>query len=509
MRDLLSDPLWQADDLGLPLPPSPHACSVCLPTWASVVGYEEADPAVTGRMRAGYPRFFLNPLVQELFARVETSAGADTRALVLPSEPAREEFARFLAARGARRAVVKGDEAGGAKPVFFAAEDYATARLFWRFTGQLVSSRWAEAILRGWSAEDYAASEAKGEAARAAIRRHLAQLSGQPEENVFLFSSGMAACYAAHRALTDAGAPFHGRKTVQLGFPYVDALKVQEEFGAGCHFLPGVGEKELAALEDLAAREPLAGVFCELPSNPLIETADLLRLRALADTRGFALVADDTVATVVNIDAFAHADLVTSSLTKAYSGVGDVIAGSVIVSERSAWREVLKQRLADRQRVAPLFSEDAVVLAQNGRNFPERVARMNEGAAQLAAFLAAHPAVAEVYYPTVCLRPSPRRSGSGQATYEALRRPGGGYGMLLSLVLKDPQATPGFYDRLRLCKGPSLGTDYSLACPYTLLAHYTELEWTERCGVSRYLIRVSVGLEDPAELIRRFAEALG
>jgi cystathionine gamma-synthase len=80
--------------------------------------------------------------------------------------------------------------------------------------------------------------------------------------------------------------------------------------------------------------------------------------------------------------------------------------------------------------------------------------------------------------------------------------------MLLSLTLRDPAATPAFFDRLRLCKGPSLGTNYSLACPYTLLAHYTELEWAARCGVSRDLIRVSIGLEDPAELIARFQDAL-
>ena len=65
-----------------------------------------------------------------------------------------------------------------------------------------------------------------------------------------------------------------------------------------------------------------------------------------------------------------------------------------------------------------------------------------------------------------------------------------------------------FFDRLRISKGPSLGTNYSLACPYTLLAHYTELDWAARCGVSRDLVRLSIGLEEPADLIARLAEAL-
>jgi cystathionine gamma-synthase len=93
--------------------------------------------------------------------------------------------------------------------------------------------------------------------------------------------------------------------------------------------------------------------------------------------------------------------------------------------------------------------------------------------------------------------------------YRAFRKPAGGYGGLLSLVLKDaPAATPRFFDALRVSKGPNLGTNYTLACPYTILAHYGELEFAESCGVSRHLVRVSVGLEDPDDLRRRFTEAL-
>ena len=53
------------------------------------------------------------------------------------------------------------------------------------------------------------------------------------------------------------------------------------------------------------------------------------------------------------------------------------------------------------------------------------------------------------------------------------------------------------------------GTVFTLACPFTLLAHYTELEWAESCGVSRNLIRLSVGLEDPEDLWQRLDRALG
>ncbi|MDB6072350.1 MAG: putative Cystathionine gamma-synthase, partial [Verrucomicrobiales bacterium] len=65
-----------------------------------------------------------------------------------------------------------------------------------------------------------------------------------------------------------------------------------------------------------------------------------------------------------------------------------------------------------------------------------------------------------------------------------------------------------FYDALHLSKGPSLGTNFSLCCPYTLLAHYQELDWAATCGVPRNLLRISAGLESPTDLIQRFTQAL-
>src|SRR5690606_31777081 len=93
--------------------------------------------------------------------------------------------------------------------------------------------------------------------------------------------------------------------------------------------------------------------------------------------------------------------------------------------------------------------------------------------------------------------------------YEAVRRPGAGYAGLFSIVLNDAShAAPAFYDHLRVTKGPSLGTNYTLACPYTLIAHYSELPWAQSHGLSPYLVRVSVGLEELDDLVERFDEAL-
>src|SRR5215472_17488812 len=64
--DLTQSPVWRSEELGQPIPASPHAVSVALPLWEHVVGYEEKRPAVMEKLSSGYPRFVIHPLVQKL-----------------------------------------------------------------------------------------------------------------------------------------------------------------------------------------------------------------------------------------------------------------------------------------------------------------------------------------------------------------------------------------------------------------------------------------------------------
>ncbi len=136
---------------------------------------------------------------------------------------------------------------------------------------------------------------------------------------------------------------------------------------------------------------------------------------------------------------------------------------------------------------------------RNSRDCVERVRRINQTAEQLCDWLRGHRLVERIDYPKYRDRES----------YRAFLRPGGGYGGLFSLLLRDAERTaPRFFDALAINKGPNLGTNFSLCCPYTILAHFNELDFVERCGISRYLVRVSVGLEEPEWLIARFRDAL-
>jgi len=438
-----------ADELGRPIPDSVHAISMSLPRWEDVVGYEEKTPAVMSRIKTGYPRFVIHPLVREMARQLGH--------FPWPSARVAEMAAGFA------------------------------PEMFWQHTGLIVSSRQAEAFLAGRKVENVP------DLFRS-LRQQLAGFYDCGKDDVFLQPTGMAAQFAALRA---AMARRPGRATAQLGFPYVDTLKLQQKFGAGAHLLHFLATIEMD-LHALIHREPLAACFCEIPGNPLLGSADLRRVTPLLREHGVPLVADDVVATPFNVDLSGHADLIATSLTKYIAGTGDVMGGALICNPRSPLYAELKPIVAA-QHEELLFVEDAAVIEREARGFPERMRRHNASGLLIAERLRAHPALEKVWYP----------KWEFTESYEAVRRPTGGYSSLITFLPRNAETTsPRIYDRLELCKGPSLGTVFTLACPFTLLAHYTELDWAEACGVPRHLIRISVGLEDPDDLWRRLQHAL-
>jgi cystathionine gamma-synthase len=490
MRNLLTDPAWKPEDLGTPLPDSPHAVSVAMPTGQDVVDYEEGAPRVTEALQCGYPRFFVHPRVQELFKAAEQQFAAEGECcLVFPTKAAAERCGKFVEARTPSK--VRVEPYRGLFAVVMPQDCYKTARLYWRYCGETVSSRQSCAALASSGQSPTLSDENAG--ASLAIRMRLASLASVSPEDIFLYPSGMAAVAALHRALQTI---HPGRPSVQLDFPYVDVLKLQEEYG-GAKFFPVADDAAIAEVNALAAARAVSGVFCEMPSNPLLRCVRVSRFAPTLKENGVLLFIDDTIAGVTNIDALKFADAATTSLSKAFSGAGDVLAGAVTLNPRSPHYQTLHGLLREESpENSQLWHEDAAVLEKNSRDFVERSTGMSANAATLAEWLRQHPAVEEVYYP---------RDGDG---FEEVARPGAGRGCLLSFVLKDPVKAPSVYDRLRVSKGPSLGTNFSLCCPYTLLAHYTELEWAARCGVRADLIRVSVGLEESTDLIGRFQRAL-
>lgn len=486
MRDLTAYPAWQEEDLGAPLPDSPHACSVCLPTWASVLGYEEGRDKVVRRMRMGYPRFFRHPLVKRLTALAAEEIARDgEEVLVFPNKLSAQRAQRWIERRG--ETAVRSAGFHGLQVIAVPDKARQVAVDYQRFTGELVSSRQAEDFING--------TVRSGDKTHL-LQRRLGKIVGVDPQQVTIFNSGMAAITAVLRSLPGVK---EGRKTLQIEFPYVDALKVQDLFGNGVVFLnQAEGESFDEALRRIRQGE-FAAVFTEAPSNPLLRTIDIPRVAAACAEGGVPLVIDDSSVGPSNVNAIRWADVVTTSLTKWPSGTGDVMAGMAVVRPDSPFASQLLAGLVEESaESAPLYVGDAEVLLSNLKGFPGRMAAHNANGLALATFLAAHPAVAQVWHPSLVTRDH----------FDKIKAPKGGYGPLLSFVLKNPKKAPKVFDALMVCKGPSFGTPFTLACPYTLLAHYLELDWADACGVPSHLIRVSCGVEETAGLLAQFAAAL-
>jgi len=190
---LLTQPLWQADSLGSPLPDDDFGVSVSLPLWQHVIGYEEGDQAVVSQFRSGYPRFFLPPAIAKLFENVEREvAAAGERCLVFPRRVHAERCVAWLEKHKTTGRVVEfGEEALGV--ALFKADDYATARNASGASREAISARQALHAL----GECSAITLEQGQAADTDAARNawLSSWAGAVED-VFLFPSGMAATFA-------------------------------------------------------------------------------------------------------------------------------------------------------------------------------------------------------------------------------------------------------------------------------------------------------------------------
>lgn len=402
---------------------------------------------------------------------------------------------------------------------------------FWRLTGVGIPSRMAEHILKGNDEIDISKADGSGQiewpsspasdAAERAVRHRIAELLerspiGGPRapvvapDDVFLFPTGMAAIYHLTKSLK--GWP--GTKSVVFGFPYELTLKTKQVFGKDCAFY-GLGTlSEMELLEDYVYMmsqqdRTIQYAWCECASNPLLQTVDLDRMRRLADSYGFVLIVDDTLGCSANIDVLGVADIVVTSLTKSFSGYADVMGGSIALNPRSRYYKSLRTTILD-DYSCRLYGSDAIKLEMNSRNILSRCSTMNDNAFRLVALLepfakdSAHPLL-QVYYPST--------SPWSRLNYESRMRPATaefepGYGGVFTLEFDTVESSEKFFNALDICKGPSIGANFTLALPYCQVVFAQEKEWAAQYGVRETIIRVSAGLEDAGILLDKFSEAI-
>jgi cystathionine gamma-synthase len=533
--------------LGKAIPDIPHAISVSLPTWQNVVDFAEYKPSVRASIEGGYPRLYLDRRVRYLIDITMQVCDKMVRTcLLFAAKSYAEDCKSYLHGHGVEQSelyirALKFKRSPSDSwclslyGVFMEQKSFRRAMHFWRHTGLCLSTRLAEDLLpnamsvvpasgqRAGSADAKRIRSSEGLKAVETVRNRIATLLerapiGGPRtpattaQDVFLHPTGMAAIYHVIRTLRH----WSGTGAVVFGTPYDSTLRLQEEFAKAVTLYPGGTGAELDDLEALLAAESREGrmvqsLWCECPSNPLCRAPDLDRVRRLADHFGFVVVVDETVGSFANVDVMAAADVVVTSLTKSFSGMADVMAGSAVVNPRSHWAARLRGELA-KGFEDTLYDGDAIKLELNSRGFLGRAAKINSNAARLVSLLAPladaeHPSkpLSRVYYPST--------EPESKANYEARMRPATpeftpGYGGLFTLEFASIDTARAFFDALQVAKGPSLGAAVTLAQPFVEAVFAQRKDLAASYGLSESIVRVSVGIEPIEELESAFLRAM-
>ena len=328
-----------------------------------------------------------------------------------------------------------------------------------------------------------------GLATHATLAHALCEL--ESAAHVRLFPSGLAAMTAAMTAVLRVGDEVLVTDAIYKPTRrYCD--RVLRRFGVDVRYHPARLEPE-ALVGQAGPRTKL--IVLESPGSLSLEMQDVSAIAHLARSRGILTLIDNTWAAGLLFKPLEHGvDLSAQSLTKYVGGHSDVFMGSVATRDPHLGK-ALDETVWDFGW--SVSAEDAYLMLRGLRTLPARIARCGESALQVAAWLAGHPRVAEVLHPAL----------PGATDHALWKRDFSGTAGLFSFVLEPcpSEAVDRFLDSLDLFGlGFSWGgfESLALACDPQLAVRLHE---PSRHGP---LVRLNIGLEEPADLIEDLAQAL-
>lgn len=247
-----------------------------------------------------------------------------------------------------------------------------------------------------------------------------------------------------------------------------------------------------------ALRPNTRAFYCEAITNPLLDVADLPEIASFARDHRLVSLIDATFVTPINYRPAEHGfDLILHSATKYLNGHSDIVAG--VVAGRRELIEPVRHKLG---HFGGSLDPHACFLLHRGlKTLGVRVRQQNESALQLARALSEKPEVAAVRYPGLSTHPQHARA----------RELFTGYGGMLSFELAGGlDAARSLTKKLTLaCDAPSLGGPETLITRPATTSHVgMDPEARAKLGITDSLVRISVGLEHPDDLIEDFDQAL-
>lgn len=307
-------------------------------------------------------------------------------------------------------------------------------------------------------------------------------------------SSGMAAVFASLMCQVRAGDRVVASRALFGSCHYI-CNDLLPRYGVETVFVDGTKIEEW----EKALSKKTRAVFLESPSNPMLEIIDLRKVSELAHAAGARVVVDNVFATpLLQKPLQLGADVVVYSATKHIDGQGRTLGGAVLGSQK-----FIEDELANfLKHTGPSLSPfNAWVLLKGLETLDLRLQAQCQSALNIAKFLEAHPKISRALYPLLPSHP--------QARLAATQMTGGG--TVVTLELKaGKQAAFRFLNALTLVDiSNNLGDSKSLAChPATTTHQRVGPEERAKLGISDGVVRLSVGLEDEADLISDLEQAL-
>jgi cystathionine beta-lyase len=306
-----------------------------------------------------------------------------------------------------------------------------------------------------------------------------------------IFSSGMAAVSTILFTYLHNGDHAVFQKGL-YGGTFNMVTKEIEKFGIRYDITP---DNEISSFEKLIRPETRL-IYIETPSNPLIAITDIRGVASMTKAHNLISVADNTFASPVNQTPIDFGiDIVLHSATKYLGGHHDICAGAAV----STKEKILEIRKMSFSLGGSLNAWTCYMLERSIKTLAVRVKCQNDNAMKIAEFLSGHEGIDRVYYPGLASHPG----------HEIASRQMSGFGGMLSFEVRN-QDPVLFQKKLKLIRpAVSLGGVDTIICSSVLTSHrHLTSEEREREGIRNNLLRLSVGIEDPDDLIEDLRQAL-
>ena len=493
----MTNSIFQPIICGETLPPDNiHAVSVSMPTLQDIIDYEEQTPEILEKITIAYPRFVMHPYLKILakFIKEKYKINDNYEVVLLSSQKA----VKVVSNKYFIHNKIDINEPFGVILVQNGTTQLNKVLKFIQHVGYNLSSRLAQEYLfkEGLIDTKYIEEYEDEKTAYNTLTKTLAIAYNQPQKNVCLTPSGMNAVYCALRGLKTIQNVNNRTKLIQLGWLYLDTMNIVEHYFDENKIFYDINNLDLLKDYLKINGHTISAIITEIPTNPLLQTVDLVRLKTLCITYNIPLVIDATFATPFNLDLKPYADIYVESLTKFASGNADVLMGAIILNENSKISMISQEffKHADMP-----YIKDIQRLAYEIKDYESRMKIISSNTKKLVEYFKTAPFIDEIFY---CLNPK------YASNYQKLMIDENSYTGIISVTFK--KDFKEVYDNLNFAKGPSLGTEFTLLMPYTYLAHYDLItsksgnEFLKEIGLPINLLRISVGIEDINEIINEF-----